>query len=534
MKLLDVSRDQKYLYIHTDEGARKQSLSWDGVDQLEMKCRSLIGQEISCSTSGAWNKNVWFQDVSPRQVPKNIATQTPSAHLPIAGQFPLGKTWNSRAVKRIFGPPGTGKTTRLVNIAKNAIQGGVRPDDVGYFAFTNVASDEARDRIAKDLDLEPSQFLNFSTLHSLATRMGGNEGKSLCQKEHLQRFDSNIRTREEWLRAGDLSSIVVRPVHPVLTEYSIMFNRKQQAPSFYGKSHDDAQNSLSRYYGVHIDPSRVTEYAEKYFFEFEEFKMANNLADFNDVVISVAKASFPAEKIPTFELLIIDEAQDLSALQWDMVSKLSKKAKTTIIAGDDDQAIMESFGAAPHLFNEFPTTEPDEVLPVSYRLPRNIKNFIDKHMVPRLAERKNRKHKEWSENVDATHHGEVIWTAEQVSKIPSEKPRLEPLSLNKLLRIVETYKDEEWLIMAPTRATCDKISRGLTAQKVPHFCHRQDVLGTHSKIHVQTIHTSKGMGSDNSALVSISRGDNFLLDKDTRLRYVALTRAKRRLFIANR
>jgi superfamily I DNA/RNA helicase len=283
-----------------------------------------------------------------------------------------------------------------------------------------------------------------------------------------------------------------------------------------------------------IDTQRVEEFAEKYFQEYEFFKKSNNLADFNDVVFSVAKESFPAEKIPTFELLIIDEAQDLSALQWDVVTKLSNRAKESIIAGDDDQAIMESFGAAPHLFNEFPTTVPDKVLPVSYRLPKNIKNFVDKNVVPQLRNRSDRKEKVWSENVDATYDGEVIRSIAKKAINPSDKPELEPLSINKLLRIVATRQDEEWLIMAPTRATCNQISTGLTALKVQHFCHRQDVLGTDNKIQVQTIHTSKGMGSDNAALVAVSRGDIFLLDKDTRLLYVALTRANKRLFIANR
>lgn len=534
MKLLNVTRDEKYLYIHTDEGVRKQSLTWRGVAQLEMKCRSLVNQEIIHTTSGTWDKNVWFQDVTLIKPAQNIVPIILDSSMSFDSQFPLGKTWASRSVRRIYGPPGTGKTTKLVNIAKAAIQRGIGPEDIGYFAFTNVAADEARDRIADDLELEPARFANFSTLHSLTTRMGGNEGKSLCQKEHLQRFDSNISTREEWLRAGDPSSVVVRPEHPVLSQYSIMFNRKQQKPTFEGKSLDDARTILSRYYGLIIDTSRVDEFAEKYFKEYEEFKKSNNLADFNDVVLTVANASFPAEKIPTFELLIIDEAQDLSALQWDVVTKLSSKAKVTIIAGDDDQAIMESFGAAPELFNEFPTTVPDEILPVSYRLPRNIKNFVDKHVVPRLADHSNRKHKEWSENVDAIDDGMVIRTVSKKAINPSDKPEPEPLSINKLLRIVEALQNEEWLIMAPTRATCNQISTGLAALKVPHFCQRQDVLGTDTKIQVQTIHTSKGMGSENAALVSVSRGDNFLLDKDTRLLYVALTRAKKRLFIANR
>lgn len=532
VKLLNVSRDQRYLYIHTDEGDRKQSLSWRGVEQLEKKCRSLIGQEIRHSTSGSWDKDVWFQDVTPVQPPKNEPPTSAETASYTEKQFPLNRVWSSRSVKRIYGPPGTGKTTRLVSIAIAAIRDGIRPEDIGYFAFTNVAADEARDRIAKELDLEPSRFTNFSTLHSLTTRMGGNEGKNLCQKEHLQLFDSNIGIREEWLRAGDPSSVVVRPEHPVLSEYSIMFNRKHQSPSFNEKSLEDAQHSLSRYFRVQIESSEIKNYAAKYFKDYEEFKLSNNLADFNDVVFAVAKDSFPLEKVPTFELLIIDEAQDLSALQWDVVNKLSNKAKTTIIAGDDDQAIMESFGAAPHLFNEFPTTELDEVLPVSYRLPRNIKQFIDKNIIPRLQRRANRKDKVWSENAHAPHDGEVIYAIEKSTNGASQAKR-ESLTLNQLLRIVESQKNDQWLIMAPTRATCDKISQGLTALKVPHFCHRQDVISTENRIHVQTIHTSKGMGSDNSALVSVSRGDKFLLEKDTRLLYVALTRAKKSLYLVN-
>ncbi len=57
MKLIDVSKDQKYLYIHTDEGNRQQSLTWRGIESLERKCRSLIGSEITHTTFGNWDKS---------------------------------------------------------------------------------------------------------------------------------------------------------------------------------------------------------------------------------------------------------------------------------------------------------------------------------------------------------------------------------------------------------------------------------------------------------------------------------------------
>ena len=46
-----------------------------------------------------------------------------------------------------------------------------------------------------------------------------------------------------------------------------------------------------------------------------------------------------------FEVLFIDEAQDLSLLQWEMVRKIWARAGKTYIAGDDDQAIFKWAGA---------------------------------------------------------------------------------------------------------------------------------------------------------------------------------------------
>ena len=43
--------------------------------------------------------------------------------------------------------------------------------------------------------------------------------------------------------------------------------------------------------------------------------------------------------------MFIDEAQDLSLLQWEMVRKIWARAGKTYIAGDDDQAIFKWAGA---------------------------------------------------------------------------------------------------------------------------------------------------------------------------------------------
>ena len=48
---------------------------------------------------------------------------------------------------------------------------------------------------------------------------------------------------------------------------------------------------------------------------------------------------------PKLEVVFIDEAQDLSPFQWEMVRILEQNCKTIYVAGDDDQAIFRYAGA---------------------------------------------------------------------------------------------------------------------------------------------------------------------------------------------
>ena len=72
----------------------------------------------------------------------------------------------------------------------------------------------------------------------------------------------------------------------------------------------------------------------------------------------------------SFEVLFIDEAQDLSLLQWDMVRCIWANAKKTYIAGDDDQAIYKWAGADVDHFIALKEEVNDiKILDQSYRIP---------------------------------------------------------------------------------------------------------------------------------------------------------------------
>ena len=68
----------------------------------------------------------------------------------------------------ILGPPGTGKTTTLLNLVDQFIQQGIRPKQIGYFSFTRKAAREAATRAAEKFGLDAEKDLeNFRTLHSM-------------------------------------------------------------------------------------------------------------------------------------------------------------------------------------------------------------------------------------------------------------------------------------------------------------------------------------------------------------------------------
>ena len=70
---------------------------------------------------------------------------------------------------RIFGPPGTGKTTALLNMVDKALESGVQPQEIAFLAFTKKAATEAKERAAERFHLDlKNDLVYFRTLHSLA------------------------------------------------------------------------------------------------------------------------------------------------------------------------------------------------------------------------------------------------------------------------------------------------------------------------------------------------------------------------------
>jgi DNA helicase-2/ATP-dependent DNA helicase PcrA len=124
--------------------------------------------------------------------------------------------------------------------------------------------------------------------------------------------------------------------------------------------------------------------------ELKRFKEEKKLKDFNDLIEDFIKQGMTG----SFEALFIDEAQDLSLLQWEMVRAIWANAKKTYIAGDDDQAIFKWAGADVDHFIAL-KTEVDDIrtLDQSYRIPGGPIHELSQKIISKVQNRFDKNYK---------------------------------------------------------------------------------------------------------------------------------------------
>ena len=94
---------------------------------------------------------------------------------------------------RIFGPPGTGKTTTLLNMVDEALSSGVTPNKIAFLAFTRKAAHEAKERACQRFKLDPQKDLYyFRTLHSLALTLSDIRTEQVMQAENYRELSEKI------------------------------------------------------------------------------------------------------------------------------------------------------------------------------------------------------------------------------------------------------------------------------------------------------------------------------------------------------
>ena len=246
----------------------------------------------------------------------------------------------------VFGPPGTGKTYRLIQEVGELLKV-YHPGDIAFVSFTRRGAIEGFTRAKSTFGYKPDDFTLFRTIHSLCYRVCKGSGEVL-QPKHARLFEKSTGFTLEPVKEEE---IAFRSVD-LFSAYNIIRNN----PALKEQT---------------LEYLNVKQY-EKFVKVYEDFKSKYNVMDFTDLLIRYVKNGDPLD----VSAAIIDEAQDLTPLQWQVVTKMFSRANDLILAGDDDQAVFSWAGADVEQFLSY--TQDHEVLEQSYRMPRAVYSYAEK------------------------------------------------------------------------------------------------------------------------------------------------------------
>lgn len=244
-------------------------------------------------------------------------------------------------VKSIFGPPGTGKTQKLVDLIRN---------DAGpkklFLSYTRAAAAEALGRVAHGV--------HVSTMHALAYKALGLTRASVVDRYKLVQFSK-------------ATGIPFRG-----TETEINYEMQEGDEYLQVLSYMRNTGVGQEAYDMFGRPGTVARW--RMFNEaYRGWKDAYGYMDFEDMLEKFVGCGMPEGR---YDAIFLDEAQDCTPLQWTAFEHLCRitSPEHVYIAGDDDQAIYEWNGADPHGMVKFTEKHGGEasVLGNSHRVPVRI------------------------------------------------------------------------------------------------------------------------------------------------------------------
>lgn len=377
---------------------------------------------------------------------------------------------------------------------------GLQLNQIAYLTFSKSASLEAIERLYDNhANLDKKDAVYFGTLHSFCFRQMGLKRKDVATLDHYKEAATlcNLGAPSNGIisRGGkDMINLGVSPTDQII---------------FY--------ENLARIKQLPVDDMRIKQMpinsVRNFSKVWKRYKDNRLIVDFTDMLSKWLELG----NVPNIKLLIIDEAQDLSKLQWQVVKRLMNEAKDcdVIIAGDDDQCIHTWAGADLESFMSLKNFVDDtKILSQSYRIPSSVHDFAD-NIIRNVS---GRYQKEFAARDSEGEVRRVRGIQEAFNYVTRDIDRDRAL-----------YRGGKDLEQLESCLVLCRHSHEVAA-------YRKFLRYRRRNVEVMTIHASKGKEADNVILMTGCSSKVAALqgrdrEEEFRVWYVGATRAKKRLIL---
>jgi DNA helicase-2/ATP-dependent DNA helicase PcrA len=353
---------------------------------------------------------------------------------------------------KIFGPPGTGKTTRLLEILKEKLDYGYSKEQVCLVGYARATASTLQIRCKDEFNFKEEELDSIRTIHSLCKNALPKELQlfTVSDEKYLNRVLN--WPKSDWVTREQYKKEIRKEDDPEDDNEEKKEEERKRRKFLRNKldlitkgrntfSHGNSWLSVKHYFeeiqedyqynNVQLDDLEFT------YNTYKDYKKAYGIMDFTDMLALTLE---PNIILPNYGILFVDECQDLNPLMWKVLDKMFEGTgdKQIYLAGDDDQSIYGFNCADPDTFL-FRECDKKEKLEKSYRLPKKIKDF-SQSIIEEIGSkfREEKKFSPKTKTVGGKDTGEIVQ-----GKI---------IDVSDLDEIDSLFEVEDWIMCARTGA----------------------------------------------------------------------------------
>ncbi len=283
----------------------------------------------------------------------------------------------------ILAGAGSGKTkvltTRISYLVENK---GINPSNILAITFTNKAANEMRERVEGIIG-ENSRDMWISTFHSSCVRILRKDINKIGYNRSFVIYDSTdqLTLIKECMKELDLNDKKFEP-RAIIAQISSAKDKLKSPKEFAREVAGDLWlQSVADVYAIYQDRLK-----------------RNSALDFDDLIVKTVELLKSNEDVlnfyrAKFKYIMVDEYQDTSRAQYQLIKLLAKGHENICVVGDDDQSIYGWRGADIRNILEFEKDYKDVFVVKLEQNYRSTQVILDaaNHLIANNTERKKKR-----------------------------------------------------------------------------------------------------------------------------------------------